>query len=54
MKVSKSRWSKSTKITVVDADVRMDIFDVSTNDKAYDTNLWLSDKEIQAKVAKST
>jgi hypothetical protein len=41
------------KIAVVDAGVGMDISNVATNDRAYDTNLGLSDKEIRAKVAKS-
>ena len=53
MKVSRSRWSKSMKISVVDASVGMDISNVATNNRTYDTNLGLSDKEIQAKVAKS-
>ena len=41
------------KIAVVDTDVRMDIFNVATNDRACDTNLGLSDKDIRTKVAKS-
>ena len=53
MKVSKSRWSKSRQIVVVDTGVRMDILNVANNDSAYDTNLGLSDKERRAKVAKS-
>ena len=53
MKVSKSRWSKSMKIAVVDAGVGMDSLNMVTNNRAHDTNLGLSNKEIRAKVAKS-
>ena len=40
-------------IVVVDAGVGMDISNMATNNRAYDTNLGLSDKEMRAKVAKS-
>ena len=53
MNVPRLRWSKSTKITVVDADFGMDILNVATNNRVYATNLGLSNKETQAKVAKS-
>ena len=53
MKLSMLRWIKSLQIVVVDAGVGMDISIMATNNRAYDTNLGLSDKEMQAKVAKS-
>ena len=40
-------------IAVVNAGVGMDISNVATNNRAYDTNLGLSNKELQAKVSKS-
>ena len=46
MKVSRLRQSKSTRIAVVDAGVRMNIKNVATNYRVYDTNLGLSNKEI--------
>ena len=47
------RWSKSTRIAVADAGVGMDISNIATNSRTYDTNLGLSDKETRAKVFKS-
>ena len=46
MKVSKLRWSKSTEIAVVNVGVGMDILNVATNGRAYDTNWGLSNKKI--------
>ena len=40
-------------IAVVDAGVGIDISNVATNNRVYDTNLGLFDKEIQANVSKS-
>ena len=46
MKVSRIRWNRFMKIAVVDAGVGMDIVNVATNSREYDTNLGLSDKEL--------
>ena len=40
-------------IAVVETGAGMDISDVATNNRVYDTNLGLSDKEMRAKVTKS-
>ena len=52
-KVSGSRWSKTRQIAVVDTGAGMDIYNVTNNNRAYDTNLGLSDKEMRTKAAKS-
>ena len=52
-KVSRSRWSKTRQIAVVDTGAGMDISNVTNNNRAYDTNLGLSDKEKRTKVAQS-
>ena len=52
-KVSRSRWSKTRQFVVMDTGAGMDISTVANNNRAYDTNLDLSDKERRAKVAKS-
>ena len=44
-KVSRSRWSKTRQFAVVDTGAGMDISNVANNNRAYDTNLGLSDKE---------
>ena len=46
VKVSKSRTSKSRQIAVVVTGVGMGISNVANNDRVYDTNLGLSDKEL--------
>ena len=40
-------------IAVMDAGVRIDLSNVATKCRVYDTNLGLSNKEVQAKVTKS-
>ena len=51
--MTKSRWSKSLRVAVVEAGAVMDISKVATNSRVYDTNLGMFDKKIQEKVAKS-
>ena len=53
MKVSRSRWSKSMRIAVVDTGVGLNILNVAANSRSYATNLGLSNKEIHVKVVKS-
>ena len=48
MKVSRSKWSKFIRITVVDAGVGMGISNEATNSRVYDTNLGLSNNDIRA------
>jgi hypothetical protein len=51
--LTKSRWSKSLRVAVVEAGAGMDISNVATNSRLYDTNLGLSGKEMREKIAKS-
>ena len=53
MKVSKSRWSKSLRIAVVDNGDGMDSTNVAKKSRAYDTNLGLSNKEKRQQIART-
>ena len=52
-KVTKLRQRKSHRVVVVDAGVGVDISNVATNFRVYETNLGLSNKEKQETIVKS-